>query len=89
MIVVEVVYAQPERQTVIQLQLQQGATVEEALRLSSMSKHHPDLDCAEVTVGIFGKPVLRDTVLQTKDRVEIYRPLLIDPKSARRGRARR
>ena len=77
---VEVVRARTEGVEVIELQLPSGATVRDALAASGIKG---------TQVGIFGKRVAMDTRLADGDRVEIYRPLVIDPKEARRRRARR
>ena len=77
---VEVVHARPERADVVELRLPDGATVRDALAAAGMSGNQ---------VGIFGKRVALDARLADGDRVEIYRPLKLDPKEARRRRARR
>jgi putative ubiquitin-RnfH superfamily antitoxin RatB of RatAB toxin-antitoxin module len=86
---VEVVYAAVDRQSLIQIEVPLGTTVRAALILSRIDQQFAGLDLAECAVGIFGKvvsdPQLR--VLQQGDRIEIYRPLLADPKEVRRMRA--
>ena len=89
LIEVEVVYALPRTQTVINLQVPAGTTVEEAIARLGVTAKHPEVDWNSVTVGIFGKPTSVATALNDHDRVEIYRPLIADPKQARRRRARR
>ncbi len=84
---VEVSYALPERQTVRALEAEPGITVEEAIRASGILDEHPEIDLEKNRVGIFGKVTRLDTVLRDGDRVEIYRPLIADPKEARRRRA--
>lgn len=84
---VSVVYALPERQFVAELDVTDGVTVAEAVMLSGIYAEVPD--AAQAEVGIFGSVVSRDTVLQAGDRVEIYRPLQMEPKEARRRRVRR
>ena len=86
-IAVTVVYALPGRAIEIDLRLDDGATVAEAIERSGIAARFPD--AAHAPAGIFGKRVPRDTPLATGDRVEIYRPLLADPKDSRRRRARR
>ena len=86
---VEVVYAAPAEQLLLALEVPPGTTVEEAIEQSGIGGRFTDLDAARAPVGIFGKRVKRDTVLRDGDRVEIYRPLVADPKSARRARTRR
>ncbi|WP_118179105.1 RnfH family protein [Paraburkholderia phosphatilytica] len=83
---VEVCYALPDRQTRIELRLPEGATLQQALDASAIQQQHPELDLAHAKVGVFGKLKPRDTVLADHDRVEIYRPLIVDPKAARQRR---
>lgn len=83
---VEVVYALPAQQTVICLRLAAGVTVEQAIVQSGLLMRHPEINLATARVGIFGKIVAQNVPLQTGDRVEIYRPLKVDPKEARRRR---
>ena len=84
---VEVIHARPERQWLIPLDVAHGCTVGEAIKLSGIQALVPDIDIAERRVGIFYRPCALDTTLRSGDRVEIYRPLLNDPKDARRKRA--
>lgn len=86
-IVVEVVYAVPDRQTVRRLKLSKSATVEEAINASGLLEQFPDIKLAKNKVGIFGRIARLDTALRDGDRVEIYRPLAVDPKETRRRRA--
>ena len=87
MINVEVVYALPHEQNLLRLQLPQGATVETAIRESGLLEKYPEIDLARNKLGIFGKLTKADAALRDKDRVEIYRPLIADPKEIRRQRA--
>ena len=84
---VEVAYALPEQQQVLSVDLPPGATVADALEASGIGERFPELDVENAKVGIFGKLTRRDTVLKSRDRVEIYRPLIADPKEVRRKRA--
>ena len=84
---VEVAYATPEQQAIIALTLPDGATVEHAIHASGLLARFADIDLAENKVGIFGAVCALDQPLKNADRVEIYRPLLFDPKEARRQRA--
>jgi len=84
---VEVIYALPEQQPLLRVQLAEGATVEDAIRQSGVLDAFPDIDLARNKVGIFSKLVKLDETLRDKDRVEIYRPLIADPKEVRRKRA--
>ncbi|EHL86562.1 RnfH family protein [Citrobacter portucalensis] len=86
-IVVEVAYALPEKQYLQRVTLQQGATVEEAIRASGLLELCTDIDLSKNKVGIYSRPVKLADVLQDGDRVEIYRPLIADPKELRRQRA--
>lgn len=83
---VEVAYATPERQQLIELEVPAGTTAGEAVRLSGLHEAHPDLDTGNI--GVFGEHVAPDYPLQAGDRVEIYRPLVADPKEVRRKLAR-
>ncbi len=87
MINVEVVYALPHEQALIKLKLPQGATVADAVQASGIAGKHPEVDVARNKLGIYGKLAKSDTVLRDRDRVEIYRPLIADPKEVRRKRA--
>lgn len=90
-ITVEVVYGLPQEQVLLALDVPAGTTAREAARLSGLAARFPGLDLDQAPLGIFGK-LEKDPehhVLQAGDRVEIYRPLLIDPKEARRLRAER
>jgi putative ubiquitin-RnfH superfamily antitoxin RatB of RatAB toxin-antitoxin module len=84
---IEVVYALCAQQFVELLELADGATVADALAAVAHQAPFCELDLAAISVGIYGEPVLRDTRLRGGDRVELYRPLLTDPKEARRRRA--
>ncbi len=84
---IEVTYALPEEQVLISLDVEQGTTVEQAVKLSGVLEKFPDIDLTKNKVGIFGKATKVDEVLRDKDRVEIYRPLIADPKESRRKRA--
>ena len=82
------VYAEPERAFAIELSLSGGATVEDAIERSGIRKARPDIEIREDRLGIFSRRVSFETFLRNGDRVEIYRSLLVDPKEARRKRAR-
>jgi len=84
---VEVVYALPMQQPLLQVRLAEGATVEDAIRASGVLDAFPEIDLAKNKVGIFSKLVKLDEKVRDKDRVEIYRPLIADPKEVRRKRA--
>ncbi|KTB55931.1 protein RnfH [Pseudomonas viridiflava ICMP 13104] len=86
---VEVVYATPERQVLMTLDVPSGSSVRDALALSGISREFPELDLAQCAVGIFGKVVANpaERLLEAGERIEIYRPLLADPMEIRRLRA--
>ena len=84
MIEVEVAFAQPERQLIVKLEVPSGTTAIEAVRLSGIEEQFPEIDVGANRLGVFGKLCKADQLLQAGDRVEIYRPLLVDPRAARR-----
>ena len=84
---VEVVYAKPERQEVASLMMPAGSTVGQAIEASGLREKHPEIDLAKGKFGIYSKLVKADTALHDRDRVEIYRPLIADPKEVRKQRA--
>ncbi len=84
-IVVEIVYALPDRQVLRRVLLPDGSTVEDAIRVSGLRAAFPEID--PTRVGIYGKPVPVTAILRDRERVEIYRPLRADPKDVRRTRA--
>ena len=88
-IAIEVVYCCEHEQHVIQLAVRAGTTVGEAVHLSGLAGQCCHFDEHNTSVGIYGRVVTRCTVLGSGDRVEIYRPLIADPKQARRRRALR
>ncbi|WP_439886357.1 RnfH family protein [Pseudomonas sp. MBLB4123] len=90
-IVVEVVYALADKQKLLRLTLPHGTTVRQAALQSGMEAHFPGLDLASSPLGIFGKAVAKpdERVLEDGERVEIYRPLIADPKEVRKQRAAR
>ena len=85
---VQVVYALPDVQAVVNLRLPPGATAADAVRLSGLCERFASIDPAGNRLGIFGQLCAPETRLREGDRVEIYRPLQADPKEARRRRAR-
>jgi len=84
---VEVAYALPEKQYLQRVTLSEGATVEEAINASGLLELRSDIDLAKNKVGIFSRPAKLADAVQDGDRVEIYRPLIADPKELRRKRA--
>jgi len=85
---VEVAYATPRRQLIVPLQVPPGTTVAQAIEASAIREQFPQIEARPV-VGIFSRKVTLDHPLSAGDRVEIYRPLMADPKEARRQRAER
>ncbi|MBK0098685.1 RnfH family protein [Erwinia sp. S63] len=88
-ITVEIVYALPEKQYLRSVTLEEGATVEQAIKASGLLSLRKDIDLSSNKVGIFSRPVKLGDAVQDGDRVEIYRPLIADPKEMRRQRAER
>jgi len=86
-IAVEVAYALPEKQYLRRVTLEEGATVEQAIHASGLLALRTDINLAKNKVGIYSRPVKLTDVLSDGDRVEIYRPLIADPKELRRQRA--
>lgn len=86
---VEVVYALAEKQYLREVTLASGSTVEQAIVASGLLELRSDIDLSKNKVGIFSRPVKLSDVLKEGDRVEIYRPLIADPKELRRQRAER
>ncbi|MHB0842005.1 RnfH family protein [Stutzerimonas nitrititolerans] len=88
-IAIEVVYARADKQKLLRLTVPQGTTVRVAAVQSGMEAHFPELDLATAPLGIFGKAVAKpdERVLEEGERVEIYRPLIADPKEVRKQRA--
>lgn len=84
---VEVVFALPEKQTLVTLHLPEGATARDAVDASGLVAAHPEVDFGSLKLGIWAKLAKPETVLRDRDRVEIYRPLIADPKEVRKQRA--
>lgn len=84
---VEVVYALASKQEIVPMKLPVGTTVRQAIERSGLLEKYPEIDLAKNKLGVFAKIVKPDTPLRHRDRVEIYRPLIADPKEVRRQRA--
>ncbi|MEP0071294.1 MAG: RnfH family protein [Marinomonas sp.] len=86
---VEVAYAEPDKQKIVALEVEEGCTVRDAVRRSNITTFFPNIDVETIKVGIFGKAVRNadDQVLKEGERVELYRELKVDPKQARANRA--
>ena len=86
-IMVEVAYAMPEEQIIISIKVPTKYNVKQAIEKSGIQKKFPSIDLSKNKVGIFGKKTTLDHLLNDRDRIEIYRPLILDPKEMRRKRA--
>ena len=86
---VEVAYALPDRQSLLALDVTAGTTALQAAEQSGLAQQYEELVLADAKLGIFGKVVAPTQVLREGDRVEIYRPLIADPKEVRKARAAR
>ena len=86
-ILVEIAYALPEEQVIISIKVPTIFNVQQAIEKSGIQKKFPSIDLSKNKVGIFGKKTTLDHLLKDKDRIEIYRPLILDPKEMRRKRA--
>ena len=84
---VEIVYVLAQRQKVVPMSLPEGTTIKEAIERSGLLAEFPEIDLAKNKLGIWNKLAKADAVLRDKDRIEIYRPLIADPKEVRRQRA--
>ena len=85
--IVEVAYALAYKQSLISIEVENGSTLKEAIEASGILETFEQIDLTKDRVGIFAKFASLDTILRDKDRVEIYRPLVADPKKARKDRA--
>jgi putative ubiquitin-RnfH superfamily antitoxin RatB of RatAB toxin-antitoxin module len=84
---IEVCYALPEKQELVTVRLPEGATLQQALESSGLLEKYPEIDLKKNKFGIYAKLSKADTLLRDRDRVEIYRPLIADPKEVRKQRA--
>lgn len=87
MLKIEVAYARSDTQLIVEMEAEEGTTVEQAIRRSGILRQFPEIDLMLNQVGIFGRRVALQQPLRSGDRVEIYRRLIADPKLARRRRA--
>lgn len=88
MIHIIVVYATPQQQVEIPLTVEESCTVALAIKRSGILQRFPEIKFSSIKVGIFSKRVALDASLHEGDRIEIYRPLILDPKQARTLRAK-
>jgi hypothetical protein len=86
---IEIAYATPERQVILEREVAGGCQARTAVMASGIEQHFPEIDLENCDLGVFGKAVADDYVLGDGDRIEIYRPLIADPKEVRRQRAAR
>lgn len=89
MINIEIVYAEPKRQIIIPLQIENPCTAMQAIELSKISDQIPELKSIQLKIGIYGKRIELNDLIKDGDRIEIYRELVIDPKQARLLRAKK
>ena len=87
MISIEVVYPLPQKQEIFAVKMPEGATARQAIEASGVLQKYPEIDLAKNKLGIFAKLAKPDAPLRDRDRVEIYRPLIADPKEVRKQRA--
>jgi len=87
MLRVEIIYALRDRQVLLAFEVEGGTTAQQAVERSGILQRFPEIDLARASMGIFGRVVSPDTPLRDGDRVEIYRPLIAEPKQGRRERA--
>lgn len=84
---IEVAYATEQTQKIVELSVPEHTAPREAVRLSGIQQLFPDEDLAAADIGIFGKAIKDDHLLKSGDRIEVYRPLIADPKEVRKRRA--
>jgi len=86
-ILVEVVYALPDEQTLLAFEVEEGTVAEDVIKKSGILEQYPEIDLSKQKIGLFSKLIKLDQPLREKDRIEIYRPLIADPKEVRKKRA--
>ncbi len=84
---IEVAYATPAKQLILECRLEAGTSARDAVAISGIKQHFPEIDPETCDLGVFGKAIPEDYELQDGDRIEIYRSLIADPKEIRRQRA--
>lgn len=87
LITIEVAYALPNEQVILSIEVDENCLVEDAIKRSGILERYPQIDLASDKVGIFGKMCKLNAKLNDKDRIEIYRKLIADPKESRRQKA--
>ena len=88
-ILVEVAYATPSKQMILECEARKGTVPREVVKNSGISRYFPEINLDNCELGVFGKSIAEDYRLSAGDRIEIYRPLIADPKEIRRQRAER
>jgi putative ubiquitin-RnfH superfamily antitoxin RatB of RatAB toxin-antitoxin module len=86
---IEIAYATPEKQLILELEVEPGSLARETVKSCGIEQHFSEIDTDSCDIGVFGKAVADDYALHDGDRIEIYRPLIADPKEIRRQRAAR
>ena len=86
---IEIAYATPEKQIILEREVDAGSHARDAVKASGIDQHFPEIDLDSCDIGVFGKAVADDYEVIDGDRIEIYRPLIADPKEVRRQRAAR
>lgn len=84
---VEVIYPLPHEQLLMKVRVPTGSSIRDGIQASGILTHYPELNLETLEAGIFGKLAKLDTPLRERDRIEIYRPLIADPKAVRKQRA--
>ena len=84
---IEIAYATPQRQMILEQTVDAGTSPRDAVKQSNIDHYFPEIDKDSCDIGIFGKAVRPDHELENGDRIEIYRPLIADPKEVRKQRA--
>ncbi len=84
---VEVAYAKPDIQVLLSVEAEEGMTIRQVIERSGVLEQFPEIDLEKGKFGIFSKLSKLDTTVRAKDRIEIYRPLIADPKAVRKQRA--
>ena len=86
-LLIEVAYALPQKQQIVTVEVPEGTSVLDTVKQSSITQAFPEIDVDNVKMGIFGKAVKPAQLVKAGDRIEIYRPLISDPKASRKARA--
>ena len=84
---VEVAYATLQKQLILLVDVESGSTAEQAVKQSNIIESFPEIDLNNLKLGVFGKAIKNNYILEESDRIEIYRPLIADPKEVRRRKA--